>query len=107
MVASSEATIRRGTSPEAVVLRYQSRLAPIVRRRRRSADNRERPTLDHPVTNRMSEGLNCQIRRSSAWPTWFRNIKHFKAAITSTAEGSICTHAEPRSFDFQLTPSVC
>lgn len=61
----------------------QSRLAPI----RKGAETVRRQienvlTYDqHPVTNRMSEGLNGQIQNIKRMAYGFRNIKDFKTAI--------------------------
>jgi len=54
----------------------------------------------HPVTNATSEGLNSQIQKIRAWPTDSETSSTLRPPSTSTAEGSICTHAKPGSAQF-------
>ena len=52
-----------------------------------------------PVANSMSEGLNSKIQKIKSWLAASATPSTSRRRPTSTAEGSICTHANPGSDD--------
>ena len=65
---------------------------------RRHMDNT--PTYyQRPLANSMSEGLNSKIQKIKSWIAASATPSTSRRRSTSTAEGSICTHANPGSAD--------